>query len=89
MQLAGKYSPIPGGKFVGKIAGNGLTSIVNKIAGTENKELKNAEIIELCKKYMLILEKRRNKNEILCKKYTEFEEKIKAAELSPPKRKFF
>ena len=23
------------------------------------------------------------------KKYTEFEEKIKAAELSPPKRKFF
>jgi len=89
MQLAGKYSPIPGGKFVGKIAGNGLTSIVNKIAGTENKELKNVEIIELCKKYMLILEKRRNKTEILGEKYSEFEEKIKTAELSPPKRKFF
>jgi hypothetical protein len=89
LQLAGKYSPVPGGKFVGKIAGNGLSNIVNKIAGTENKELKHTEIIELCKKYMLILEKRKNKSEFLLGKHTEFDDKIRSAELSPPKRKFF
>lgn len=85
--VIGKISPMPGGKLVGKIAGKGLSSIANKVAGTETKELKHLEIIELCERYLVILEKRRKVSEYLEEKFKEFQSLVRESKANPPKKK--
>ena len=87
LAVAGKFAPIPGGKIGGKLMGKGVSALARKAVGAEVKKLSQKEIIELVESYLIILEMRKDSNEMLGNKYTEITQKIISAKANPAKRK--
>lgn len=89
LSVAGKFTRIPGGKIGGKIVGKGVSALAKKVVGVETKTLFQKEIIELIESYLIILEMRKDMNEMLSKKFTHFTEMVANAKANPIKKKVF
>lgn len=85
--IAGSMTKIPGSRFVGKLAGKGVESVLHKMAGTETKNLKHVEILEIVDRYILILVKRANIDDYLEKCYSELTQKVNHHKNNIPKKK--
>lgn len=85
--LAGTAAPIPGGKFIGKLAGKGVTSMLQKVAGVEERVVDHHELIEIIESYMYILELRKSTSEPLAERFVSYQQAILNAKSNPPKKK--
>ena len=89
LAAAGKLAPIPGGKIGGKLVGKGVSALARKAVGAELKKLSQKEIIELVESYLVILEMRKDSNEMLGNKYADITQKVALAKANPAKKKGF
>lgn len=87
LAMAGKITRIPGGKIGGKLVGKGISGLAKKVVGVESKKLSQKEIIELVESYLVILEMRKDKSELLANKFNDYTQRVTAAKATPVKKR--